>query len=311
MSDEDQPVIFKVKKIAEDGAHGGAWKIAYADFVTAMMAFFLLLWLLNATEEEVLKGVSSYFTPTTKKTADPSGAGGMFGGITSAEPGPEEEKLHTAADISAPRDQGLQDSETEGSGTADEESTGSQGRLDPIMEDQNFYGTKELMEAALDNLPPELKDLKQSIKIDVTDEGLRVQMLDQEKLPLFEHKSAKLTEHGIMLLRFIAQYGERLPNPVSVTGHTDGAEEKADQWKLSVDRAGSARRQLQKSGITPRRFQAVVGKASYEPLDADNPGAPANRRVVIVYIRQATDKVTGKPETGSPSLFNPDEAPQL
>lgn len=311
MADEDQPVIFKVKKIEEGGAHGGAWKIAYADFVTAMMAFFLLLWLLNATEEEVLKGVSSYFTPTDKKTADPSGAGGMFGGITSAEPGPEEEKLHTAADITTPRDQGQMESETDGTGEKDEESSGQEGRLTKIMEDQNFYGTKKLMEAALDQLPAELKELKQSIKIDVTDEGLRVQMIDQEKFPLFKKLSPELTEHGVMLLRFIAQYGSRLPNPVSVAGHTDGEDEKPIEWKLSVDRASAARRQLQSSGIKPRRFETIVGKASYDPLEPNNPGSPSNRRVVMIFVRQATDPITGKAESGAPALFNPDEAPKL
>lgn len=311
MADDEQPVIFKVKKIAEDGAHGGAWKIAYADFVTAMMAFFLLLWLLNATEEEVLKGVSSYFTPSTKKTADPSGSGGMFGGITSAEPGPEEEKLHTAASMPTPRDKGSLESETEGTGQEDAESTGSEGRLDPIMEEQNFYGTKDLMEAALDKLPQELKDLKQSILIDVTEEGLRIQMIDQEKLPLFKVRSPDLTEHGITLLRFIAQYGGRLPNPVSVTGHTDGDSERNIAWKLSIERAAAARRQLQKSGITPRRFENLIGKAFSQPLVPDEPAHPGNRRVVIVYIRQAIDKMTGGALPDAPSLFNPDEAPEL
>ncbi len=311
MANEEQPVIFKVKKIAEDGAHGGAWKIAYADFVTAMMAFFLLLWLLNATEEEVLKGVSSYFTPTNLKKADPSGAGGTFGGITSAEPGPEEEKIHTAADIPTPRDQGSMTAVTEGTGENDEESTGSKGRLTPVMEEQIFYGTKNKMEAALDKLPAELKDLKQSIKIDVTEEGLRMQMIDQDQLPLFKIATPELTEHGVMLLRFIAQYGQKLPNPLSVTGHTDGDTEQEISWKLSIERAASARRQLQKSGITPRRFQNIIGKGSSQPLNTDDLGSPSNRRVIVVFIRIAKDKITGQDKLDSPSLFNEDEAPVL
>lgn len=311
MANEEQELVFKTKKIEEDGAHGGAWKIAYADFVTAMMAFFLLLWLLNATEEEQLKGVSSYFTPTFKRTADPSGSGGMFGGITSAEPGPEEEKIHTAADMSTPRDQGTKDSVDDGTGSDDEESTGSKGKLDPVMEQQNFYGTKNLMEAALDKLPPELKDLKQSIKIQVHDEGLEIQVIDQKKLPIFKKQTPNLTKYGEMLLKFVAQYGGSLPNPVSISGHTDGKDERAMAWKLSGDRANTARRRLQRAGISPRKFKLVTGRGSSQLLTPSRPSAPENRRVVVVFKRIMVDEFTGKPETAAPTLFNADEAPHL
>ena len=157
---DDQNIIIKVKKIKDNTAHGGAWKIAYADFVTAMMAFFLLLWLLSATEQETLEGLSNYFTPTLLTEVGKSGSGGMFGGITSNEPGPTEDKIHTA---SLPQEVSINGnimSQSDKAGKKTENSTGNTGKVDGEAENINFNMTKRLLEKAINDLPDELSDLK-------------------------------------------------------------------------------------------------------------------------------------------------------
>lgn len=309
MADEDQEVIIVTKKVKEEGAHGGAWKIAYADFVTAMMAFFLLLWLLNATEQEVLEGISNYFNPTTRTTSGASGSGGLFGGITSNEPGPTETMLHSAAQDRQTSAKGALEAEEGGSGKKDEESTGDAGKLDPLQEDANFYATKQNLERAINALPPELQDLKQSVLVDVTEEGLRLQLIDQENRESFAPGSAELTETGRLLLKFIAQYISRLPNKISITGHT-GQEPAADNiWTLSVDRALTTRRTLiQGESIPISRFETIIGRGDSELMFPDDPTSPRNRRMVVVLLRQVGSKSRVGGGNAPPSIFgNPQQ----
>ena len=304
MADEDQEVIIVTKKVQEEGAHGGAWKIAYADFVTAMMAFFLLLWLLNATEQEVLEGISNYFNPTTRTTSGASGSGGLFGGITSNEPGPTTTMLHSSAQDRQTSAKGALDAEEGGSGKKDEETTGDAGKLDPLQEEANFYATKQNLERAINALPPELQDLKQSILVDVTEEGLRLQLIDQKNRESFRPGSAELTQTGKMLLKFIAQYISRLPNKISITGHT-GQETAAENiWFLSVDRALATRRTLiQDEAVPISRFETVIGRGDTELLVPENSASPRNRRMVIVLLRQVGDKTRVGGGNAPPSIF--------
>ena len=307
MADEEQEVIIVTKKIAEDGAHGGAWKIAYADFVTAMMAFFLLLWLLNATEQEVLEGISNYFNPTTRTTSGASGSGGLFGGITSNEPGPTQTMLHSAAQDRQTSAKGALDAEEGGTGKKDEDTSGDSGKLDPQQEEASFYSTKQNMERAINALPPELQDLKQSIMIDVTEEGLRLQLIDQDNRESFKPGSAELTQTGQMLLKFISIYIAKLPNKISVTGHT-GAEVPFEQRSLlSVDRALATRENLIQGAAVPipiSRFITIIGRGDSELLIPEEPNSPRNRRMVVVLLRQEGDKARVDGGSAPPSLFD-------
>ena len=287
MANEDQEVIFKVKKVQEAGAHGGAWKIAYADFVTAMMAFFLLLWLLNATEQEVLEGISNYFTPTTRTTSGASGSGGLFGGITTNEPGPSETKLHTAALDRQTSAKGELEAEDGGSGPDQQESTGDVGELERQSDNQRFYSTKNNLEQALDQLPPELADLKQSVRVSMTKDGLQLEIVDQQQRENFKPGSAELTDLGKELLRFIRAFIEPLPNKISISGHTTPEESTGSPWELSFNRAAVARRFLEDEGLPWSRFSTIVGKADSQPSKPETPNAAENRRMVILLLRQS------------------------
>ena len=302
MADE-QEVIIKVKKIKDNTAHGGAWKIAYADFVTAMMAFFLLLWLLNATEQVVLEGISDYFTPTAVKQSGPSGSGGLFGGITSNEPGPTEDKIHTAALDKTTSTKGDISSSTDGEGQALEDSTGDVGKIDNEADDANFNSTKKLLEQAIEELPPEMTDLKQSIMVDVTEEGLRVQFIDQSEKGNFKSGTAELTERAEILIQFIAQYISRLPNKISITGHTASDGETDNKWGLSISRANATRRELLKSNIPTQRITTVTGKADTEPLNQTDPTAPQNRRMAVILLRKDVKKILESDQLKPPSIL--------
>jgi chemotaxis protein MotB len=287
MADLEQQVITKKVKVAEDGHHGGAWKVAYADFVTAMMAFFLLLWLLNATEQEVLDGLSNYFTPTTRTSSAPSGSGNVFGGITPNQPGPTQDKVSESTTADQGTSQGDLNSTEDESGPEDEASTGSEGEVNSEDEQNRFNLAKTNLEAQLDALPPELDALKETIKVDVTDEGLRIQLVDTRDRASFEQGTAELTEHARMALRLVADVAGTMPNPVSVTGHTAEGEGGSGAWDLSVDRANAVRRGLVRDGLPERRFETVVGKSDTEPLIPENPASPQNRRMTILLKRQA------------------------
>ncbi len=287
MPDLEQQVIVKKVKVAEDGAHGGAWKVAYADFVTAMMAFFLLLWLLNASEQEVLDGLSNYFTPTTLTSSSDSGSGNVFGGSTPNDPGPTQEKTPDSTDASNPTSTGDLDSSEDESGPDDTQSTGRAGQVNAVEEERRLNQAKQNLESQIDELPPELADLMETIKIDVTDEGLRIQLIDNKDKETFREGTDELTDHARMALRLLADIAINLPNPVSVTGHTGTTEAVERIWELSVERANAIRRGLTDNGLPERRFETVVGVADTDPIIPDNPASPQNRRMTVVLLRQA------------------------
>jgi len=299
----EQEIIIKVKKIKDNTAHGGAWKIAYADFVTAMMAFFLLLWLLNATEQEVLEGISNYFTPNTLTESGASGSGGLFGGITSNEPGPTDDKVHTAALDQTTSTKGDLSASTKGSGETVEESTGDVGKVDNENENANFNTTKKLLEKAIDELPPELTDLKQSVMVDITDEGMRIQFIDQSEKGNFKTGTSELTPRAEMLVQFIAQYISRLPNKISITGHTANDGESDNKWALSIERANATRRELLKWNIPRQRITYVTGKADTEPLYSDDDSAAQNRRMAVVLQRKDVKKILESNQLKPPSIL--------
>jgi len=311
MAKSNAPIIIKkVKKGGHDGHHGGAWKVAYADFVTAMMAFFLLLWLLNVTTDVQKRGIADYFDPSLASRSN-SGAGGVLGGTTIGQPGSEQQSLALPSidtDDSSQR-QVTSDSDDDNSGTADGDQNGGTSNLDrhqpaPKLtpdqlqqqlaerEQKNFEQAKAALEQAVKDVP-ELRALANNLLIDETSEGLRIQIVDQDKTPMYPLGSADMLEPAKKLMSLVTQVIAKLPNKISITGHTDSTQyalsAKYTNWELSADRANASRREFIADGLPASRIDRVVGVADQDPLDKDNPAAPHNRRISIVLLRGATE----------------------
>ncbi len=356
-SDQAPIIIIKKKKVVGHGGHhGGAWKVAYADFVTAMMAFFLLLWLLNVTTDEQRGGIADYFNPAAIAHSA-SGAGGVLGGTSVSEPGPMSSPSSPAStfDSLPGRPEAAEDSENMDDGSSDdineEDALGASER--PV--DQKFFNanrpasdeelefirnTRDLSEeemeflmAASDQSPeqmaylrdaraigdeelnealaereqrrfaeaeealrqaiqavPELADLSDSLIIDQTPEGLRIQIVDQERLSMFPIGSAGMFDRTRQLIGLVSRAIAGLPNQISIKGHTDSTPfvsgAGTDNWELSSDRANASRRALIDAGMSRDRIADVVGKADTDHLFPDDPDSPRNRRISIILLRE-------------------------
>ncbi len=232
---EEQPPIYIIKKIVKSGGHhGGAWKVAYADFVTAMMAFFMVLWLLSSSEE-VQKSVGGYFQ-------DPEGNGKMIGTTQSGAGG---ESISIAAND-----------------------------MDKL---------KDKLEQAMRETP-QFQKVKEQVKMIVTGEGLRVELLESDVGTFFESGSPAPTEKATLLLGTLAQEIGKLPNKVFIEGHTDAKPFTGDygNWELSSDRANTARRVMQMYGVRQDQVAQVRGFSDQSLRVADNPADPSNRRISII-----------------------------
>jgi chemotaxis protein MotB len=391
------PIIIKKIKKNEAAAHGGAWKVAYADFVTAMMAFFLLLWLLNVTTSEQKSGISDYFSPASP-SKQASGAGGVLGGQTITAPGAQINSssppqltvpvpsLPAAANAEEQVDDmtssakgtpggdkdkfGMSDSDntdtvamgTEvgtgrkgkdgqdaGSGTgagegagegtggaaglteeqieaikerlksaglSEDGDTNGDGQIDPQeiqdikellakAEDKAFQQTQQQIMTAIQKIP-ELRDLQQNVIIEKTAEGARIQLVDQEGYSMFPGGSAAMSSRTAQLMSVVAQAVSKLPNKLSISGHTDSTPFSSSgnysNWELSTDRANASRRALEAAGVAPNRFETVIGKADKDPLFADDTKSPRNRRVSIVVLR---DDLLPTADSGQPQPVGP------
>ena len=285
MADEDkveQPII--VKKIKKGGGHhGGAWKVAYADFVTAMMAFFLLLWLLNVSTDEELNAISSFFDPTHPSVSDrTSGAGGVLGGLSMAEQGSMATNLQPITDPAA-------------SGSAVNNRTARKDAIEKSKDElrqkeaARFEKAEKALKEAIEN-NPELAEMKEHLIVDTTPEGLRIQVIDKEGKPMFASGSAQMFQKTKTLLEKVGEIISELPNELSIRGHTDsvpyGPGATYTNWELSSDRANSSRRVLLDSGFTPERINNVVGKADTEHLIPDDPNNASNRRISIILLKE-------------------------
>jgi chemotaxis protein MotB len=302
-NDEKQPVIIikKVKKM-EGGHHGGAWKVAYADFVTAMMAFFLLLWLLAVTTDEQKAKISAYFAPADPRVAETlSGSGGVMGGTTIS---PDGAMTSTQTPVASPADPSEGVGKEDGDqgvkkNDADEKSTEEMDRQDKKSFDDTEQKIKQAIEAS-----PELKEVAQNLLIDMTPEGLRIQIIDQEGRPMFELGSAKPLPLTEKLLALIAQAVKDLPNKISLRGHTDskayGKDAAYTNWELSADRANASRRVMLASSLDIGRIESVQGKADREPLVLSNPDSPRNRRISIILLKQSLVAGLKKPVPKTP-----------
>ena len=291
-ADSDKaPIIIKRIKKGGEGHHGGAWKVAYADFVTAMMAFFLLLWLLNAVTEQQLNGVADYFTPISASTRE-SGAGGMLGGQTIGEGASTSRTGSTAAVILPPPSIGSGGQDQ--TDPAQSQVTDEQVRAAQEAKDQkNFEQISQELKQNISGIP-DLAPLANSLMIDQTPEGVRIQIVDQDKVDMFAPGSANLYPRGKDLLLQVAKVLRKLPNKVSITGHTDPSTaidpSGYTNWELSSDRALATRRALLEGSMDDRQIAKVVGASDREPIDPKQPRSPRNRRVSIVVLRADNKK---------------------
>jgi chemotaxis protein MotB len=299
MAEEDgkRPLIIKRVKKGGHAAHGGAWKVAYADFVTAMMAFFLLLWLLNSVTEEQLQGISNYFAPTTVSMS-PSGAGGMLGGQVIGQGANQSNAGQPTVTVNLPPStvgsggQEFTDPQ-EGLSAEDEEGLSDQELEEEAQrkkEDSQLAQAADELRKALNALPAS-QALADSLLVDNTPEGLRIQIVDQEGLPMFPAGSSAMYDHTRKLLDLVGRVIRQVPQKIAIAGHTDGAgftdPSGYGNWELSADRALASRRVLLGAGVTDDRVARVSGKASTDPLLPDDPANPRNRRISIILLRQA------------------------
>ncbi|CAL4867775.1 Motility protein B [Asticcacaulis sp. MM231] len=295
MARSDAPVVIKkVKKVVGGGHHGGAWKVAYADFVTAMMAFFLLMWLINTTSPEQKRGVADYFAPANVSQST-SGSGGILGGQALGKDGDKNEGTMSFIEQMAPKPPETQDSDGQAAENTGKGAAGTTADTDQETDSQKreqmaFQSAAESLRQALQDMP-ELAELSKNILVDQTPEGLRIQLIDQEGRSMFNENSIQPNDRAKLLLRAVAKVINQLPNRVSITGHTSGSVGQSGQnprdWSLSSGRADASRAILQGAGVDQDRIAQVSGKAAKEPLYPDDPSLAGNRRIAIVLVREA------------------------
>lgn len=276
------PIIVKKIKKNGGGHHGGAWKIAYADFVTAMMAFFLLMWLLGSTSKAQKEGIAEYFqTPLHMVLMGPS----------------------------------LGQSDSALRNTGGKDVTKKQGQVKPVEGDPGKLKTVKLedvkealkqaekvklealkakIEQAIEDSPT-LQQFKSQLKLDITSEGLRVQIIDEQNRPMFENAKAELQPYAKTILREIGKTLNGVDNKISLSGHTDASayahgDQGYSNWELSADRANASRRELIAGGMDETKLMRVVGLGSAIMMDKENPFNPINRRISLIVMNKETEE---------------------
>lgn len=283
-------IIKKKRYMVAGGGHGSsAWKIAYADFVTAMMAFFLLMWLVNSMSHEAERGTYQYFDPLNVSDAS-SGAGGLLGGETITSDGAMQDVTATPGEPGPPKM------------TVEEE----QKEFEEVVEK-----IKESLAAH-----PEMEELAKSLVMEITPEGLKIQIVDQFKKPMFPKGSSMLYYDAQQLLATVVKSIKDLPQKLVITGHTDTSPYRGtgySNWDLSTDRANAVRRFLAKT-LSSDRFFEVAGKADAEPFNADDPLHPSNRRISLMLKSIAAHPPAGgkasPSKTQGPEQSRKPEKPQ-
>lgn len=283
---ESAVMIKKVKKVVGGGHHGGAWKVAYADFVTAMMAFFLLMWLINTTSPEQKLGIADYFAPASVSQSN-SGNGGILGGTSLGKDGAKADGSARVMQNYAPQSDSAENNPESASSKSAE---AAEAKAAQAAEQASFQSAALSLRQAMQSMP-ELAELSKQVIVDQTPEGLRIQLVDQEGRSMFENGSTKPNERARVLLRAVTNIVDKLPNRVIIAGHTNvsdaGAGITDGDWSLSAGRADGARRVMQQFGMDMDRVAQVTGKANAEPLFPDDPTLPGNRRISITLLREA------------------------
>jgi chemotaxis protein MotB len=278
VSGERPIIIKKIKKGGGGGHHGGAWKVAYADFVTAMMAFFLLLWILGATTEKQRKGIADYFTPTLVKLRQQSaGSNGLLGGSSITDPDhyPNRKGQTGTKTLTIPRD-----------------TTG--GAKDGGTKIKRVAQIQKKLDAKL-STSTKLRALGKVVKLSATPDGIRIDLMDNAEFSMFELGTTILTADARELLRAIGLTLKDQPGQLSVRGHTDALQYRSgdgigggiNNWSLSAGRAESTRQALMRDSLDEARFSRIEGVADREPLMPDQPEDPRNRRMSITLLDAA------------------------
>jgi len=284
--DSKRPIIIVKKKVSAAGHHGGAWKVAYADFVTAMMAFFMVMWLVNAMTKEQRAAMFDYFhNPSMEEGHSVKAAPGQAG-----PGGASTSVINLGGGMDAPKsantpDQGMSESNPK------------------VPEDEARKVAREAEKKQLTTLMDELKEaidksvamepFKDQLLLDITPEGLRIQIVDKQNRPMFDLGKSQLKDYTTQILHEVAKYLNSVPNRVSLSGHTDsnayGATRNYTNWELSADRANSARRALIEGGLESAKIARVGGLASSVLFDKQNPYNPINRRISIIVMTKSAE----------------------
>ena len=299
MANDGAIIIRRIKKGDHGAHHGGAWKVAYADFVTAMMAFFLLMWLINTTTPEQKRGIADYFAAQSISQTS-SGSGGVLGGkvlgqhgaraagVTSinqkdSPPAPSDPiRSHDTAKKSGGS------TDAQGQATSSDAASDASEHASASTRDEQFTSAAESIRQAMQD-SPDIADLSRQVMVDQTPEGLRIQLVDQDGRPMFQPGSTEPMPYTKKLLQMVAKIIDRLPNRISISGHTGGkaSEGAVSNWELSAARANAARAIITGAGVDPDRIYEVAGKAGSDPLLPEDPNASANRRLSILLLREA------------------------
>ena len=298
MSDDStRPIIIKRKKVVAGGAHGGAWKIAYADFVTAMMAFFLFMWLLGSTAKGDLQGIAEFFQNPLKISHE---GGSGSGDATSVLQGGGKDLTRQSGQVKRG------DVEAKKSTSFSKEAQAEFRR----KEQERLESLKAEIEKMIEQ-SPQLAQFKKQMLLDITSEGLRIQIVDEQNRPMFDSSSADLKPYTRDILRQIGQALNGVPNRISLAGHTDaaqfaGGEKGFSNWELSANRANASRRELVVGGMDDSKVMRVVGLASTVPFDKNDPLSSINRRISIVVLNRKTETAILQ-EEGPESEISSDE----
>ena len=283
MSSDLPPIIIRRKKVVQ-GHHGGSWKIALADFMTALMALFLVMWIISSADDEQREAISEYFrAPLVSPTTDGEDSGQSSSVIPGGGPDPAS-------------------------------SEGERMRTDPLAptrpspnQRRRFTNLQQRIETAI-AIDPDLQQLRQQLRFDMTPEGLRIQMFDTEQRPMFDLGSDSVAPYMRDLLRTIAPLLNELPNELSISGHTDslayaGGDEGYSNWELSVDRANASRRELVAGGLDAEKLLRVSGYADRVTMPDTEPDDPINRRIeVLVLFSQVADQIRSPNVLGGPDV---------
>lgn len=299
-SEELRPIIVKrIKKVA-GGAHGGAWKIAYADFVTAMMAFFLLMWLLGSTTKGSLQGIAEYFQTPLKVALNGGDGSGDSSSILKGGG-----KDLTASEGQTKKSDAVRNRKSYS--LKDAESALA------LADAAHLKQLKERIEAVID-ANPTLKQYKKQLVLDMTTDGLRIQIVDDQNRPMFASAKADLQPYTKELLDEIGVALNEVPNRISISGHTDATPYSSgvrgySNWELSADRANATRRELISAGMDPNKMLRVIGLSSSVLFVKENPADPINRRISIIVMNKRAEQ-SAIQDGGAIDVGKPDEAPQ-
>lgn len=296
MADFDRPIIIKKVKKNKHAHHGGAWKIAYADFVTAMMAFFLLLWLISMTTPEQKEGLATYFAPPNIAPTT-SGSGGLMGGtalddsaslMAGSTPDVTIDASVTPKGMEFGTKEGALSGRAEGEGSLYDPAKASQYDL-KAEDDQAFHSAAASIRQAWQAMP-DITEIADNLLVEETKEGLNIRIVDQEGRPMFPEGSKYPTETTRRAIAAIAPILQKLSAPVRIAGHTAAggtyANPRYSSWELSSDRANTVRQILGEFGLRDDRIYSVVGRSTADPFFPNDPYMAANERIEITLLHE-------------------------